>query len=97
MVTEKNTSSTSNLSDSVTNPRGVAVASLAAGIVAVIVSWIPFIALPFAIGAIIMGVIGIKKKVNIGWAIGGLTTGTIGLLVCIVSTALLFTTIARLN
>lgn len=65
---------------------GVAVAALVVGILGLVASLIPFglvIGVPMGIAAIVMGIIGIRRRIQRGLAIGGLVTGILSLLVAV--------------
>lgn len=67
---------------------GIAVAALVCGVIALIVSWVPFVnvvAILLGIAAIVCGIAGIRRAgrhggSGRGMAIGGLVTGALGLL-----------------
>ncbi len=65
---------------------GVGIAALVVGIVALLISWIPFLGLLLAIVALVLGIIGIRKAsrgqaTNKGMAITGVVTGGLALLI----------------
>ncbi|MDP9452736.1 MAG: DUF4190 domain-containing protein [Actinomycetota bacterium] len=65
---------------------GVGIAALVVGIVALVLSWIPFLGLLLAIVAVVLGIVGIRKAsrgmaTNKGMAIAGLVTGGVALLI----------------
>lgn len=65
---------------------GAAVASLVLGIIGLICSIIPIIGLIswlIAPAALVTGLLGLKSETNRGTAIGGLVTGGIALIICI--------------
>ena len=76
---------------------GIGVVSLVLGIVGLICSFIPVIGLIswlLAPGALITGVMGLKNPATKGMAIGGLVTGGLALLVCLIWAVLIGVLIA---
>lgn len=72
---------------------GVAIAALVLGILALFLSIIPFglvLGVPMAIAAIVCAVIGIRRKVQRGLAIGGLTTAILAIVVSIAYAGVFF-------
>lgn len=63
--------------------KGFCIASMVLGIVALVLFWMWYIAIPCAILAIIFGILGIKSTQK-GMAITGVVTGSIGLIVSII-------------
>jgi hypothetical protein len=69
------------------NDSGLGVLSLVLGIIGLICSIIPVVGLIswlIAPGAIITGVLGLKSPASRGLAIGGLATGGLALIVCLI-------------
>lgn len=62
--------------------KGFCIASMVLGIIALVLFWMWYIAIPCAILAIIFGALGVKSQGK-GMAIAGLVTGSIGLVVSI--------------
>lgn len=62
--------------------KGFSIASLVLGIVAIVLSCIWYISIPCAILAIVFGILGIKSSKK-GMSIAGITTGAIGMFICI--------------
>ncbi len=69
--------------------KGLCIASMVLGIVALVFFCIWYISIPCGILAVIFGIIGIKT-INKGMAIAGLITGAIGLVVSILIIIILF-------
>ncbi len=59
---------------------GLGVASMVLGIIGLVLFWIPILPYPFAILAIIFGAIGRKNTSKKGFAISGLVTGIVSLI-----------------
>ena len=71
---------------------GAGTAALAVGIIALLVSWIPFLGLILALVALVLGVVGLRKAsrgqaTNKNQAVAGVVTGGIALLIGVVVTA----------
>ncbi len=79
------------------NPRGVSVASLAAGIISVIVSLLPFAGFLFGVPAVIFGILGLKSKKNRAWAKAGIIIASVGILISIIVSTLFVITVASLE
>ncbi|HJJ12739.1 MAG TPA: DUF4190 domain-containing protein [Clostridiaceae bacterium] len=62
--------------------KGFSIAALVLGIVAIVLSCIWYISIPCAILAIVFGILGIKSSKK-GMSIAGITTGAIGMFICI--------------
>ena len=62
--------------------KNFSIAALVLGIVAIVLSCIWYISIPCAILAIVFGILGIKSSKK-GMSIAGITTGAIGMFICI--------------
>lgn len=62
--------------------KNFSIAALVLGIVALVLSCIWYISIPCAILAIVFGILGIKSSKK-GMSIAGITTGAIGMFICI--------------
>ena len=62
--------------------KGFSIAALVLGIVAIVLSCIWYISIPCAILAIVFGILGIKSSKK-GMSIAGITTGAMGMFICI--------------
>ena len=62
--------------------KNFSIAALVLGIVALVLSCIWYISIPCAILAIIFGILGLKSSKR-GMSIAGITTGAIGMFICI--------------
>lgn len=60
---------------------GLAVASMVTGIVSVFICYIPFIGFSAAVTALVLGIIGVRKKNGKGMAITGIATSAFSLFV----------------
>ena len=80
-----NTNTTTNMQSDkkqVNDKKGFSIAALVLGIVAIVLSCIWYISIPCAILAIVFGILGIKSSKK-GMSIAGITTGAIGMFICI--------------
>lgn len=68
---------------------GLAIAAMVIGIVAIILGWVPFLGFALGVTAVVLGIIGLKHKINKGMSIAGLVTGAVavvwGLIVSILA------------
>jgi hypothetical protein len=64
----------------------VAVLALSVGIGALLLSWVPWLGLLVAVGAVVLGVIALIRKQPLGLALTGLILGAVALLVALVAT-----------
>ena len=79
------------------NPHGSSVASLAAGIVSIIISIVPFLGFIFGVTAVIFGIIGLKSKKNPRWAKAGIVTGSVGIVISIIVSTLFIIAVLTLE
>jgi len=79
------------------NPRGASVASLAAGIVSVIVSLVPFAGFVFGVSAVIFGIFGLKSKKNPLWATAGIIIASIGIVISIIVSTIFIVAVSSLE
>lgn len=70
---------------------GLAVAGMIVGICAVVFGWVAFLGFCLGVAAIILSIIGLKKKQNKGMSIAGIITGSVAILCNIVFSILLIT------
>ncbi len=79
---KQNTNNMENDKKQVNDKKGFSIAALVLGIVAIVLSCIWYISIPCAILAIVFGILGIKSSKK-GMSIAGITTGAIGMFICI--------------
>lgn len=69
-----------------TPPRGLAIAALTVGIIAFFIGWLPYVGLIAGLAAVVLGIIALTKRQPKGFAVTGLTLGTLAMLASIVVT-----------
>ena len=79
---KQTTNNMENDKKQVNDKKGFSIAALVLGIVAIVLSCIWYISIPCAILAIVFGILGIKSSKK-GMSIAGITTGAIGMFICI--------------
>lgn len=60
---------------------GMGVTAMSIGIIAVLTSLVPFLAIIFGVAAIIVGIIALRKNEGKGFGVAGIVTGGVGLVV----------------
>lgn len=68
-------------------PKGLAIASLITGILALLFSAVPIGSLLVGTVAVVMGVVALRQAQSKGMSITGIITGGLGILICVVATA----------
>ena len=79
---KQTTNNMENDKKQVNDKKGFSIAALVLGIVAIVLSCTWYISIPCAILAIVFGILGIKSSKK-GMSIAGITTGAIGMFICI--------------
>ena len=78
-------------------PKGMAIAALVLGILAIVFALVPLIAFPLGALAVIFGVISLRRNTAKGMSIAGLITGSLGLLFTVIVFVFTFLTLQALN
>lgn len=63
---------------------GLSIAAMALGIASLVLFWLPIVNLILAILAVIFGIIGITRKISVGMAVAGVSTGAITLILILI-------------
>jgi thiamine transporter ThiT len=72
---------------------GVAIAALVTGLIALLASFVPFVgalfSVPFALAAVVLGIMAMRRRVQRGFGVAGLVLGILALLITVAWWALL--------
>lgn len=77
--------------------KGMAITALILGILTVVFSLIPIIAVPLGVVAVILGVMSLRKNIGKGMSIAGITTGAVGVLISLAVFIFTFMALQALN
>jgi hypothetical protein len=73
---------------------GLAIAAMVVGIIALVLSWVPFVGIALGITAVVLGIIALKKANSKGMSIAGIVTGGLAILTGLVVSFLIIFSIA---